>query len=165
MRDFATRARLVHADYAVRAAAFAYCFLTIGVHLWERGAGAGVWWLLALQFLAYPHLVYWRALRSAHPDRAERDNLYLDSALMGAWSAYLGFPTWITLALIGSGPLNSLFAGTLGTWLGASTAVGVSGITLGVAVAAIAASNRSAVEHELATTQREKTPMPVGSKQ
>jgi len=129
MRDFATRARLVHADYAVRAAAFAYCFLTIGVHLWERGAGAGVWWLLALQFLAYPHLVYWRALRSAHPDRAERDNLYLDSALMGAWSAYLGFPTWITLALIGSTMMNAAVnRGAQGIVL--SVAASLAGVTL-----------------------------------
>lgn len=69
-----------------------------------------------------------------------------------------------TLALIGSGSLNSLFAGTLGNWLGASTAVGVSGITLGVAVAVIAASNRSAVEHETAVGQREEAPLPIGSK-
>ena len=107
MVNIATRPRLVHTDYAVRAAAFAYCFVTIGFHLWERGAAAGTWALLAAQFLAYPHLVYWRALLSAHPDRAERDNLYLDATLMGAWAAYLGFPTWITLALIGSTLMNA----------------------------------------------------------
>lgn len=129
MVNIATRPRLVHADYAVRTAAFAYCFLTIGVHLWERGAGAGAWWLLALQFLAYPHLVYWRALRSANPDRAERDNLYLDSALMGAWSAYLGFPTWITLALIGSTMMNAAVnRGAQGIVL--SAAASLAGVTL-----------------------------------
>lgn len=107
MTNIATRPRLVHTDYAVRTAALAYCFVAIGVHLWERGAAAGTWALFAAQFLAYPHLVYWRALRSRNPDRAERDNLYLDATLMGAWAAYLGFPTWIALALIGSTLMNA----------------------------------------------------------
>ena len=107
MTDIATRTRLVHTDYAVRAVAFAYCFITIGFHLWERDATTGTWVLFAIQFLAYPHLVYWRAVRSAHPDRAERDNLYLDSVLMGAWAAFLHFPTWITLALLGSTTMNA----------------------------------------------------------
>jgi PAS domain S-box-containing protein len=133
MRDFATRPRLVHADYAVRTAAFAYCFLTIGVQLWERGAGAGTWGLLALQFLVYPHLVYWRALRSAHPDRAERDNLYLDSALMGVWAAFLGFPTWITLALIGSTLMNAA-VNRGGPGIAISAACTLAGVALWAAI-------------------------------
>ena len=69
MRDMATRRRLAYTDYAVRTAAFAYCFLTIGFHLWERGTGAGTWVLFAAQFLVYPHLVYWRAMRSITAQR------------------------------------------------------------------------------------------------
>ena len=99
--------RLVRFNYAVRAGAFAWCFATIGLHLWERHAGGAAWALLVLQFLVYPHLVYWRAVHSAVPRRAERDNLLVDSALIGAWSACLGFPTWITYALIGSTMLNA----------------------------------------------------------
>ena len=34
--------------------------------------------LLAAQFLLYPHVVYWRARLSPKPNRAERDNLFLD---------------------------------------------------------------------------------------
>jgi PAS domain S-box-containing protein len=107
MADLAKRTRIVHVDYAVRTVAFAYCFATIGLYLWEKGAGTTTWAMLALQFLAYPHLVFWRALRSANPDRAERDNLFLDSVLMGAWAAFLHFPTWITLAIVGSTTMNA----------------------------------------------------------
>jgi len=103
----ARQPRLVNTNYAVRTVAFAYCFATIGFHLWEREAALGTWALLALQFLVYPHLALWRALASAQPDRAELDNLYLDSALMGAWACFLAFPTWITLALIGSTTMNA----------------------------------------------------------
>jgi hypothetical protein len=58
---------LVTTNYWLRAAAFFYCFVVVGVLLWERGAGALAWALAALQFLAYPHVVYWRARVSAPP--------------------------------------------------------------------------------------------------
>lgn len=71
-----------------------------------------------------------------------------------------------TLALIGSGPVNSVFAGMLGNWLGAPVAIALGGVLLGIAVAAVAASNRGVVGHELDThVAREKTPLPIGSKQ
>jgi PAS domain S-box-containing protein len=99
---------LATTNYRLRAAAFFYCFVVIGVHLWERGAGPLAWACLALQFLAYPHLVYWRARYSTHPTRAELDNLFLDAALLGAWAAALGFPTWITYVFIGAPALNAV---------------------------------------------------------
>src|SRR5436853_3876047 len=99
-------ARLVRTNYAVRTAAFLYCLVTIGLHLWTNGAGRGLdgasavaWILLVLQFAVYPHLVYLRAIRSPDPRRAERDNLLIDSALLGAWAAGLGFPAWIAFGL------------------------------------------------------------------
>jgi len=66
------------------------------------------WTLLVVQFAVYPQLVYWRALYSDHPNAAERNNLYLDAALLGAWSAYLGFPVWISYNLVGSALLNAV---------------------------------------------------------
>jgi len=127
MGDIRRPTRLVHVDYAVRTVAFAYCLLTIGVYLWEKGASSVTWWLLGLQFAAYPHLVYWRAKRSANPDRAERDNLFLDSALMGAWAAFLHFPTWITLAIVASTTMNAAVnRGGLGILIsGACTLAGI----------------------------------------
>jgi PAS domain S-box-containing protein len=99
---------LATTNYPIRAAAFLYCFVVVGVVLWERGAGPLAWGLLVLQFLAYPHLVYWRARLSARPTRAELDNLFLDAALLAAWCAELGFPTWITYAFISATTLNGM---------------------------------------------------------
>ena len=99
--------RLARINYAVRSVAFAYFFVAIGVHLWEHQAGAVAWTLLTLQFLVYPHAVYWRARRSPQPNRAERDNLLLDSALLGTWAAALAFPTWIAYILVGKPTLNA----------------------------------------------------------
>ncbi|OGA67841.1 MAG: hypothetical protein A3G83_08200 [Betaproteobacteria bacterium RIFCSPLOWO2_12_FULL_68_20] len=99
--------RLARIDYGVRTAAFAYCFVVIALHVWGRSQGWGFWAALALQFLAYPHLLYLVETRSAHPTRAELNGLYLDSLLLGAWTAELGFPTWIAYALIFSTALNA----------------------------------------------------------
>jgi PAS domain S-box-containing protein len=100
-------ARLVRTNYAVRAAAFLYCLIVIGLHLWVNGAGPLAWVLLVLQFAVYPHLAYLRAARAPDPRRAELDNLLLDSTLLGAWMAGLGFPTSIALGLTGATVLNA----------------------------------------------------------
>ena len=107
---------LVQTNYRVRTGSFVWCFIVVGVFLWERGeAGPAVmpfsfipWVLMALQFLLYPHLVYWRARHSARPMRAELDNLFLDSALLGAWAAALGFPLWITYAFVSATTINAV---------------------------------------------------------
>lgn len=99
--------RLVRTNHVVRTTAFAYSLLPIGLYLLERGAGAAAWVLAGLLFGVYPQLVYWRAMRSASPARAELDNLLLDAALLGAWSSYLGFPRWIAFSLIASAMLNA----------------------------------------------------------
>ena len=120
-------APLVHTNHRVRSAAFGFCFAVVGLYLWQRGgAGPVTWALVAVHFLVYPHLLYWRALRSAQPARAELDNLFLDAVLLGAWCAELGFPTWITYFFVGATPLNAVVnRGARGAvWALACTAAG-----------------------------------------
>ncbi len=100
---------LVQTNHRVRTAAFAYCFAVVAVYWWHQDVTATVpWVMLGLQFLVYPQLVYWRALRSVQPTRAELDNLFLDAVLLGAWCAELGFPTWITYLFVGATTLNAV---------------------------------------------------------
>jgi len=100
---------LVQTNYRVRSAAFAFCFAVVALYYWRHGGAAPVTWVvLGLQFLVYPHVVYWRARLSARPTRAELDNLFLDAALLGAWCAELGFPTWITYLFVGATTLNAV---------------------------------------------------------
>lgn len=99
--------RIVHIESQVRIAAFGACFLVIGVYLWERQAGAAAFALLALQFLVYPQLAYLRALRSRDAKKAELSNQYVDSFLLGAWTAGLGFPAWIAYCLCFATTLNA----------------------------------------------------------
>jgi len=97
----------VRINYTVRALAFAYAAVPLGLHLATLRPSMAGWVLLALQFLVYPHLLFLRARYSAQPARAELDNLYLDAVLLGVWSAYLAFPTWITFTLVGATTLNA----------------------------------------------------------
>lgn len=99
--------RIVRTIYAVRTGAFAYCFLALGLLLWERGASAPAWGFLAAQFLVYPHLLYLRVLKSKRPRQAEFDNLFVDSTLFGAWCAYFGFEPVVTLGLVAGTMLNA----------------------------------------------------------
>lgn len=112
--------RLAKINYTIRTASFAWCALVIGLVLWERHAGALAWGLLALQFLAYPHLLYLRAIGSPDSRRAEMQHLYLDPLLLGAWLAALGFPLWIAYAALFATALNNA---VMRGWQGAATSV------------------------------------------
>ena len=118
---------IVPTYHRMRAWSFAYAFLFCGLQAWQREASAWLWGGLLLQFLIYPHLVYWRALRAADTQRAELDNLLLDMALWGVWAAALEFPPWITFTLfITSAINNAISRGTRGLRQGlAAFAVGL----------------------------------------
>lgn len=97
-------------SYRVRIAAFALVGVPIALHILPAGHGPLGWILFCLQFLAYPHLVQWRTRRARDPERAERNNLIVDSVLSGAWAAGLGFPLWISVALCLATLLNHTVA-------------------------------------------------------
>jgi hypothetical protein len=87
--------RSVQIGYRLRVVAYGYLLFVIGLHLLERSAGVLAYGLLALQCLVFPHLAYLHARRAANPKTAELRNLSLGIALLGAWTAGLGFPHWI----------------------------------------------------------------------
>jgi PAS domain S-box-containing protein len=100
--------RLAQINYAIRTAAFAWCFMVVGLLLWERQAGGGPWLAAGLLFLAYPHLAFLRAIRARDSRRAELQNLYVDAVLLGAMLAHLGFPTWLLYAALFATTLNNM---------------------------------------------------------
>jgi len=99
--------RFVRIFYQIRATAFAWLFVAIGMQMWGRGYGGLAWVLLALQFLAYPHLLFWRARSATDSLKAEHTNLLLDSLLLGIWVSALEFPTWIAFPIFLGASLNN----------------------------------------------------------
>jgi diguanylate cyclase len=65
--------------------------LPIASVLYENGASAWAWSLLAFNALAWPHLACWLARRSRDPRGTELRNLVIDSAAGGAWVAIMQF--------------------------------------------------------------------------
>lgn len=99
--------RFVRIFYQIRATAFAVVFVAMGLQMWGRGYGGIAWLLLALQFLAYPHVLFWRARSAADTLKAEHVNLLLDCLLLGIWTAALEFPTWIAFPIFLGTSLNN----------------------------------------------------------
>jgi diguanylate cyclase (GGDEF)-like protein len=96
----------VRLNHRLRTASFAIVFFVIGTHFWDKGANPLAWIILTLQFLLYPHLMYWRSKHATDQAAAERRTMGIDVVLMGAWVAALHFPLWITFALCVSAMLN-----------------------------------------------------------
>lgn len=125
--------RLVRIYYQVRASAYAALFVAIGLHMRGRGYGETAWALLALQFLVYPHLLFWRARRAPNSLKAEQSNLLLDSLLVGIWAAALQFPVWIAFTLfLGTSLNNAINRGGRGA-LGALLAFSSGALAWGLA--------------------------------
>jgi hypothetical protein len=91
-----------------RTTSMVVCFVTLGLHVVERGTPWFVWPLLVLQFLVYPQLLFVRARRSSTPLQAEIENTLADSVVFGAWSAGFGFPLWIAFAFFVGSLLNPI---------------------------------------------------------
>jgi diguanylate cyclase (GGDEF)-like protein len=123
---------IVRLNHKNRTGSFVFLFAIIGTHMAGMDYGLLAWSLLALQFLVYPQLVYWRARRASDSRQAELNNLVLDSLLFGAWAAALLFPLWITYTLFISTTINhAIFRSTRGIFLSLSAIV--CGILLAVA--------------------------------
>ena len=124
--------RLVRIDYQVRAISFATLFVAIGMQVWGQGYGGLAWTLLALQFLAYPHLLFWHARRAPNSLKAEQANLLLDALLLGTWASALEFPVWIAFTLfLGTLLNNVIYRGVRGA-LGALLAFSFGAVAWGL---------------------------------
>jgi len=117
----------VRMNWRNRSIFFAMLAGIVGIQLHDVQAPPIAWLLLVLQFLVYPHLVYWRARRHAHPRRAEVQNMVLDGFCFGIWFVGLGFPLWICFILFTGVCMNlSVFMGRTGlAYLAGTIAAGM----------------------------------------
>jgi len=107
--------RLARLNYAPRTAAFAFSFLTFGI-LWIERGRFNAWEVFSavLTFLVYPHLAYLHTRIAVDSKRAELNNLYADSLLLGVWMAQIHFALWPSVGLLTAVSLNSAGHGYVG---------------------------------------------------
>ena len=116
---------LLRKIHGIRVAGSLMGFVILGSHLLQGPYGTMAWALLALQFLAYPHLVHAHAVRARDPLRAGLHNFLLDAILLGLWSAALGYPLWISFTLLTCNLTSvMLYHGVRGTLLAAVLFIG-----------------------------------------
>lgn len=97
---------VVKMNHRNRTASWWIVFLILALHFHATGRGTAAWILMSLQFLAYPHAVYLVARHARAQMEAEINNLRLDDFCFGLWTAWLGFPLWITYLLVICGCIN-----------------------------------------------------------
>jgi diguanylate cyclase len=101
---------IVPTYFRVRALAYGYAALFLGLFFWQQGFPAWAWGLMGLQLFVYPFLMYQRALRQPNSQQAELHNLVVDAGLWGAWCAAFGFPLWISYTLFITSAMNNAFS-------------------------------------------------------
>ena len=63
----------VKTNYRLRTISFAIMFAGIALHVSDKGYGAVDWGFIVLHLLVYPHLMYWRARQSVHPQHFNQE--------------------------------------------------------------------------------------------
>src|SRR5690606_31394614 len=91
--------------------------LCIAAVLYENQAPVPVWILCAFTGLAWPHLAFALAHRSADPVRAEVRNLLLDSALVGLWVPLMHFNLLPSVLLLTLVTVDKISTGIPRLWL------------------------------------------------
>lgn len=120
-------------NYRLRVISFAIVFSAIAVNAWNKNYGPIAWGLISLHLLVYPHVMFWRARRSANSQRAEQENLMVDCFLFGGLLAGLGFPLSIGFNFYIASTLNiTISRGSKGLLL--SQLLFFSGAAIGVAI-------------------------------
>ena len=93
-------------SFRVRVATFALIGIPIALHVVPRNPGTVFWTLFLLQFYAYPFVMQWFSRRAENHEKAEHNNLIVESVASGAWAAALGFPLWISVSFFLAALLN-----------------------------------------------------------
>lgn len=99
--------RLANVNYGPRTVFFAVVFLVLVNLFAERGFSAWDLAFAVLSFLVYPHAVYLHARMAPDSKQAELNNLYLDSILMGVWTAQIHFALSPTVLVLTAMTLNN----------------------------------------------------------
>ena len=97
---------ILRTTHRLRTTSFALLFAGMAIEWYQKGVSPVMWSLLTLQFLVYPHLMYWRSCRAKVGHETEFNNLLIDALLIGVWVAALQFAIWPSFALWLGSTLN-----------------------------------------------------------
>lgn len=100
--------------YLPRVLGLALGGLAVAAALFEQQPRAsGLWALLLINALVWPHAAYQLATRAQHPRRAEKINLMIDAALGGLWVVAINGNLLPSVAMIAMLSMNNVATGGL----------------------------------------------------
>jgi diguanylate cyclase len=111
------RQPLYRTVYPFRILGMALSSLPVGVVLAQQHASATWWALLLFTGWLWPHLALWRSRRSRDPERAERQNLLVDSAIAGLWVPLMHFNLLPSALIATLAVVDKINTGIRGLWL------------------------------------------------
>jgi len=102
--------------------------IAVATVLWEHGASAAEWAFAASVTLAWPHLAFVLAGRSADPYRAEVRNLLVDSALVASLVPLMHFDLLPSLLLCLLTMQDKVICGVRGLWARSLPGMAIAGL-------------------------------------
>lgn len=132
-RGAAMRPQPLHRTvYPFRILGMGLSALPVGTVLWQLQPPSATWALLAFTALLWPHLAFLLSRRSRDPDRTERRNLLVDSAIAGLWVPLMHFNLLPCALILTLATVDKINTGVRGLWrrslpgmLGAAVAGGL----------------------------------------
>lgn len=123
--------------YPARIIGLGLGFFCVASVFYQQRAELPLWLLLIFNGYVWPHLAYWRAMRSTDPFRAERINFMVDSLFGGFWVPMMAFNLLPSAAIIimlsmdniAGGGTRLFCRGLLAHLLGAALAIAVAGFS------------------------------------
>ncbi|MFJ4141679.1 diguanylate cyclase [Pseudomonas sp. NPDC089734] len=97
--------------YAPRTLGVSMGFFTVAVSLYQVNAPLWLWPLVLFNAIAWPHLAYQLAKRSAYPYKAEWRNLLTDSLSGGFWVGAMGFSMLPSVTVLAMMAMHNIAAG------------------------------------------------------
>src|SRR3546814_2644654 len=99
------------------------------------------WALLLFSGLLWPHMARWRSQRSANPERTERTNLLVDSAIAALWVPLMHFNLLPSALILTLATVDKINTGIRGLWQrslpGMAGAIVLGGLLTGFAFAPV----------------------------
>src|SRR3546814_87404 len=103
--------------------------------------GALAWALLLFSGLLWPHMARWRSQRSPNPERTERTNLLVDSAIAALWVPLMHFNLLPSALILTLATVDKINTGIRGLWQrslpGMAGAIVLGGLLTGFAFAPV----------------------------
>ncbi len=93
--------RLIERVYAPRITGLSFAFIAVSSFLLQKEPSLGLWVLLIIWTLIWPHIAFISAKKAKEPFKREMINLFIDAFMIGFWVPVMSFSIIPSIAILG----------------------------------------------------------------